>query len=126
MTHVVVDASVLAAVGFKEPGWDEVLAKLHGCRLHAPTLLAYELASVARKKCRLQAGDRAAIGQALDVMLSRTGLTWHTVPAVDALVVATTLGITAYDASYVWLAGWLGVDLVTHDRRLVEASRRTS
>jgi predicted nucleic acid-binding protein len=31
---------------------------------------------------------------------------------------ARLTGLTAYDASYLWLAGWLEADLVTLDRRL--------
>jgi predicted nucleic acid-binding protein len=32
--------------------------------------------------------------------------------------------VTAYDASYLWLAGFLGADLVTLDDRLAAAARR--
>ena len=42
----VVDASVVGAWCFAEPRSDEALALLSGAELHAPMLLAYELAVV--------------------------------------------------------------------------------
>jgi predicted nucleic acid-binding protein len=123
VTDAVIDASALAVVAFKEPGWEPVLAGLDGRRLHAPTLLAYELANVAWKKARRQPKDRVSIASALGFALGRTvGLAWHEVPGPDALVIAQAAGITAYDASYLWLAGSLGADLVTLDRRLARAA----
>jgi predicted nucleic acid-binding protein len=45
--------------------------------------------------------------------------------AVDhgqALALAETSGLTAYDASYLWLAQRLGGELVTLDRQLAAAA----
>lgn len=45
--------------------------------------------------------------------------------AVDhdgALEAAAATGLTAYDASYLWLARQLGVELVTLDRQLAKAA----
>ncbi|MBV8446586.1 MAG: type II toxin-antitoxin system VapC family toxin [Hyphomicrobiales bacterium] len=45
--------------------------------------------------------------------------------AVDiaaTLDLAETAGLTAYDASYLWLARVLGAELVTLDRKLAAAS----
>ena len=36
----------------------------------------------------------------------------------DVVLIAQATGLTAYDASYVWLAGSLGADLVTLDKQL--------
>jgi len=44
--------AALAAVVFGEPGADEVARRLDGAAVFAPDLLAFELASVARKKLR--------------------------------------------------------------------------
>ena len=55
---VVADCSVLAALLFNEPAGDEAAGLLVGKALHAPTLLPYEMASVAGKKRR--AGAAAA------------------------------------------------------------------
>ena len=44
--------------------------------------------------------------------------------AVDhdgALKLAVTTGLTAYDASYLWLARKLGAELVTLDKQLAKA-----
>ncbi len=39
----------------------------------------------------------------------------------DAVLIARATGLTAYDASYLWLAGHLGAELVTLDARLAAA-----
>jgi hypothetical protein len=49
---------------------------------------------------------------ACDGPLDRTGIIWHDVDIPDVVLIAQTLGITAYDASYLWLAGSLGADLI--------------
>ena len=123
MTPVVVDASALAAVAFQESGWEDVLARLDGQSLHAPPLLGFELASVACKKIARQPRDASKIVQALvEALGPLSGITWHDVPPVEAVLIGRAAGITPYDASYLWLAGWLGADLVTLDRRLARAS----
>ena len=40
------------------------------------------------------------------------------VKETDVAILASLTGLTAYDATYVWLAGWLEAELVTLDRRL--------
>ncbi len=50
MAVKVVDASVLAAQAFGEPGADRAATLISDCELYAPDLLHYELASVALKK----------------------------------------------------------------------------
>lgn len=42
----------------------------------------------------------------------------------DAILLAESEKLTVYDASYLWLARRLGVELVTLDRELLAASRR--
>jgi predicted nucleic acid-binding protein len=39
----------------------------------------------------------------------------------DTVLVSVATGLSAYDASYLWLAGHLGARLVTLDRRLADA-----
>jgi predicted nucleic acid-binding protein len=122
---VVVDASALAALVFQEPESDRVSARLNGMTVAAPVLLKTELASVARKKARRHPTDAARIFAALDLALDdRSGLVWHDVNAVDVAILAHATGLTVYDASYVWLAGLLGADLVTLDARLAAATER--
>ncbi len=123
MRRVVVDASALAAVVFGEPGGADVSRRLEGAEVAAPTLLRFELANTAWKKARRQPKDAPAIVAALTLALEPDwGIAWHDVQPGDVVLVAQATGLTAYDASYLWLAGSLGADLVTLDTKLVAAS----
>ena len=53
----VADASVLGAVVFGEPRANEARSLIAGADLYEPALLAYELASIARKKNRTLPGS---------------------------------------------------------------------
>ncbi len=122
MKRVVVDASVLAAMTFGEPDAERCGRMLDRAALHAPSLLQYELANVARKKCREAPARSPAITTALGLALGRRhGIVYHDPNPVDVLLLANATGLPAYDASYLWLAGFLGADLITLDRRLAEA-----
>jgi hypothetical protein len=55
----------------------------------------------------------------------RLGLEEIAVEHDKALELAAATGLTAYDASYLWLARELGAELVTLDRRLANAARRS-
>jgi len=80
---------------------------------------------VAWKKARRRPDDTVRILGALSVALERDwGLTWREVEAADVVMLAVATGLTSYDASYLWLAGTLGADLVTLDARIAEASAR--
>ena len=122
MKRVVADASALAAVIFGEATAVELSDQLHGAAVFAPTLLRYELQSVARKKC-LKYPDRTretleALDRALD---ARAGITWMDPNPVDVVLIAKATGLSTYDASYLWLAGYLEADLVTRDGALSSA-----
>ena len=122
MTRVVVDTSVVAAVCFDEPDADTWADRLEGAALFAPTLLKYELASVARKKCRAHPDQSQAILQALALALdSNQGITWLDPDPVDVALVAAACGLTTYDATYLCLAGMLSADLLTRDATLASA-----
>jgi predicted nucleic acid-binding protein len=88
-----------------------------------PALLKFELTSAAVKKARQNPGHAAEIFQRLDSALDpRRGIRWHDVDATDVAILARVTGLSAYDASYLWLAGRLDADLVTLDRRLADAT----
>ena len=97
--------------------------QLADAQVFAPTLLKFELASVARKKIRTHPADATKILTALSKALDpRRGIAWHDVDATDTVLISHETGLSSYDASYLWLAGWLGADLVTLDRRLANTS----
>ena len=117
MSARVVDASVMAAVAFGEPRRDEAVALLDRAEVLGPTLLAYELTHVACKKCRARPEEAVRVASQLNEALTLTDR-WLEVDAGEVLALALVWGLSAYDASYLWLAGELRVPLVTFDRRL--------
>jgi predicted nucleic acid-binding protein len=122
VSRVVVDASVAAALAFGESDAERWSRRLERAALFAPRLLQYELQSVARKKCHNDPERAPAIVAALLRALDpSTGITWHDPDPADVVLVANATGLTAYDASYVCLAGVLGAELATADRRLIAA-----
>jgi predicted nucleic acid-binding protein len=122
MRRVVVDASALGALVFQEPEADDVAERLGDAVVFAPTLLKFELANTAVKKLRRDSGRAATYLAALAVGLdAKTQITWLDVNVTDVALLASATGLSAYDASYLWLAGSLGADLVTLDERLVRA-----
>ncbi len=125
MPGKVVDASVLGAVVFQEPRLATAVALLQGAELYAPTLLAYELASIARKKALLHPPSAQALlanledAQAMDIR-------WMEVNHRAVVRLALETGLTTYDASYLYLARTLDLVLLTFDERLnaaVDAKR---
>ncbi|MDB5439521.1 MAG: PilT protein domain protein [Caulobacteraceae bacterium] len=120
MTVRVIDASAVAAVLFGEGEADLVLERLEGCALIAPGLLSHELSNVCLKKCRRSAQDRELLVAGL-AQLNDLDIELMTVDPVATLKLALETGLSAYDASYLWLARHLGVELITLDRRLAVA-----
>lgn len=118
----VVDASALAAILFGESESEEVAARLRGLLLVAPALLRFELANVCWKKVRRLPEQRESLLAAHD-FLERMEIYEVEVRLGEVLDLAERAGITAYDASYLWLARALGLELVTLDARLARAAR---
>lgn len=121
MTRVVADASALAALIFEEPDADVVDVQVRGAELWAPTLLQFELANVAWKKMRRQPDKGVEILAALRAFFAGHPIQWVDVDLTDVVLTAQQTGLTPYDASYVWLAGSIGADLVTLDQRLASS-----
>lgn len=110
---------------FQETAGEAVRDAMTGAAVFAPELLKFELASVAWKKARRQPDKAMEILRACAAALeSRTNLNWQDVPPTDVVLVANATGLSVYDASYLWLAGALGADLVTLDERLAAAGDR--
>ncbi len=123
MAASVVDASALGAVAFGEPDAEAVAEQLAGEDLFAPSLVGYELASVARKKVLAHPGQRESIAWALERALA-LDVQRIDVDQPAVLELALEAGITTYDAAYLWLARQLGASLVTLDAELAAAERR--
>lgn len=121
MAAKVVDASALAALMFLEPDGDSIVQALEGHELHAPTLVGYEIANVARTKVRRRPDSQPEIHAQL-AALSRLDITLHDIDAAALLGTAIAADLTAYDAAYLWLARVLNAQLVTLDERLQRAS----
>ena len=116
----VVDASALGALLFGEPDGAAVAERLRGGRMIAPALLPFEVANVCLKKMRRHPDQRDALMAAFG-MLDRMEVGLVEVDHGGALVLAERSGLTAYDASYLWLARRMSIDLVTLDRQLEAA-----
>ena len=121
MAVKVVDASAMAAILFAEPEGDAVASRIRGESLVAPALLSFELANVCLTKLR-RAPEQA--DRLLTAFSNRERLEIREV-IVDseaAIALARSKGLTAYDASYLWLALSLSAELVTLDRALSRAA----
>ncbi len=122
-TDRVVDASALAAIAFNEPGADGVLARLRGMNLVAPALLRFEIAHICIKKLRQRPQERALI-LAQHASTFNVDIALLAVDQIEVIHLADRLSLTAYDASYLWLAHALSTELVTLDKQLQTAAGR--
>lgn len=116
----VVDASAVAAILFGEPEAEAVTEQLGNARLVAPALIGFEMASVCLIKSRRHPEKRAMLTAAFKLR-GQLGLEEVAVDHDETLELAVATGLTAYDASYLWLARQLGADLVTLDTQLAKA-----
>lgn len=122
---VVIDASALAALVFNEPLAAHVLDRLVNRQLVAPRLLAYELLNTAAKKIRRHPDHAEAIRAGVARALAEdVAIYWSDVEPGPVLDLAEQTGLTAYDASYLWLARYLDAELVTLDTELAAARSR--
>jgi len=119
MVVKVVDASALSALLFGEPEAETIAGRLGGARLVAPALLAFEVANTCLKKARRHEAQRDALLAAFRLRLAIEDVA---VSHDAALELALATGLTAYDASYLWLARQLGAELVTLDRKLAQVA----
>lgn len=119
---LVVDCSVVSAVLFDEDEREAAARRIAAHGLYAPTLLDYEIASVAVKK---QRGGMAP--EQLELALSDYAASDIELLGVDrggVIVLAQEYSLSAYDAAYLWLAAQLQAPLATFDRKLGEAAQK--
>jgi predicted nucleic acid-binding protein len=117
----VVDASAICAVLFAEEEEWRVKERVAGDAMVAPTLLSYEVANACWKKLRRYPERRPDVLVAC-ARFSRLGIRHLEVNLVAVLLLAEATRLSAYDAAYVWLARALGVELVSLDRRVLQAA----
>ena len=116
---IVVDASAIGAIAWDEPEREELAAYLEGETLIAPSLLNFELVNIALKKARRRPDETSTIAASLVVALSLP-VSRVSVSEADVFQLARQTGLTAYDASYLWLARSRDLELVTLDKQLLK------
>jgi predicted nucleic acid-binding protein len=117
---LVVDCSVLAGLLFQEHWIEEARQRIEGRSLKAPWLLDIELTNVAVKKHR--AGFTELARDGLDVYITMHIERFATLP-VQVHALAIRYQLSAYDASYLWLAAELKSPLATFDEKLAIAAQ---
>ncbi len=118
----VVDASALGALVFAELEAEDMAGALSAAKLIAPTLMPYELASICLKKIK-QSPQQASLLKTVFQMADTLGIETFPVEMRAVIDLAMRTNLTIYDASYLWLARETNAELVTLDKRLLEATR---
>ncbi|MBM4034093.1 MAG: type II toxin-antitoxin system VapC family toxin [Planctomycetes bacterium] len=121
MALTVVDASALAAVAFGEPEAESVNERLKGATLLASGLIWFELANICLKKIRRQPEDAERFLAGFSYA-RHLGIQEREVDYLAVIALARRTGLSAYDASYLWLSRELGVELVSNDTQLNQAA----
>ena len=103
MAVKVIDASAVAAMIFQEAGADDVDNRIAASALAAPALLRFELTNVCRTKLRQFPDLRETLLDQFSFGLE-SPIETHDIDHQEALALAETFNLTAYDASYLWLA----------------------
>ena len=121
MAVKVVDASAVAAMVFQEPGADEIDDRVSGSMLAAPALLQFELTNICRTKLRQFPDQREMLLDQFSAGIE-IPIETHEVDCLAMLSLAEQFSLTAYAASYLWLACELDAELVTLDRQLARTA----
>ncbi len=122
MTLYVVDASAIGALLFGESKAEEIVDILGDGSLCAPSLLWFEVSSVCLKKTLAYPDHVEQIITAFS-LLNNMSIDAVDVDHVQVVQLAKDVGLSTYDASYLWLASQLNARLVTLDSELLEAAR---
>ena len=122
MPDRVVDASVFAAAYFRERRRAEAERLIAGGGLVAPTLLNYEMTNIAGKKLEASPQRQEFILESLQTFL-RLNVQLRDVDYRQVVELAALTGLTAYDASYLYVARELNLPLITFDMQLSRIAR---
>ena len=121
--HVrIVDASALGALVFGEPTAGEIAKTLGDSPMAAPALLWFELASICLHKIKAHPAQRDQILKAF-MMAEKLAIEIVEVDQGAVVNLADEIGLTTYDASYLWLARHLKGELITLDSKMQRAAK---
>ncbi len=116
---VVIDASALVAIALAEHAGAGVVDRIADREIVAPRLLEYELANASLQKLKRHPDREAQIRAGLQRVLSdEFAIFWSDIEHEGVVDLALESGLSAYDASYLWLALHLDAELITLDGRL--------
>lgn len=121
--RLVVDASVMAAAVFSEVNQQQAVALMHGRAICTPHLLDYEIANAALNKVRRRLATVDIAAEALR-KFAALDLERFAIDSIAVFQLATSYKLSAYDASYLWLAAELKTPLTTFDEKLGAAATR--
>lgn len=118
---VVVDSNVIAAIVFDEAEQEEARTTLAGKQPVAPDLLRFEIANVGMNRLRQ---GKCRLDEALEGLkhFDDLAIEFAGIVLAPVLRMAARYKLSAYDASYLWLASELRAPLVTFDKRLAAAA----
>jgi len=123
MTLYVVDASALGALLFGESKAEEIADTLSDSSLCAPSLLWYEVSSICLKKILAYPSQVEQITTAFS-LLNNLSIDAVDVDYAQVVQLAKDVGLSTYDASYLWLALQTNARLVTLDNKLQHAAKK--
>jgi predicted nucleic acid-binding protein len=98
-----VDACALGALVFGEPKAAEIAKPLEDATMVAPALLWFELASICLRKMKTHPMQEDQILKAF-ALACHLDIEIVEVEHSEVVELAKEIGITTYDASYVWVA----------------------
>jgi len=119
----VVDASALGALVFGEPEADAVSAEISDDTLVAPSLIWFELAGICLKKIRQSPGEKSNLLKAFQ-LAQKLPIETAAVNHLEVIRLAGKKRITTYDAGYLWISRKLKAELVTLDKKLLDAAKK--
>lgn len=123
VTAKVVDASAIVALLFNELTREAIVQRLRGATMYAPDLLGFEVANACLKKIRAYPAEADTLLRAFSIFFELE-IEFAPTRLEDVIALANGMKLSAYDASYLWLADALDAELVTLDNRLARASEK--
>lgn len=121
--RLVVDASVMAAAVFSEANQQQAIALMNGRTICAPHLLDYEIANAALNKVRRRLASSETASEALE-KFAALDFERFAINSIAVFQLAMNYKLSAYDASYLWLASELRTPLTTFDEKLGAAATK--